>query len=98
MLGSARFVVMSMHDQLESLGVIDGRLRMVVFFNGEMRRNNDARRPWENESGENRHRRNCARREIHAREYSAWGMRSPQIIRWSCPRQALREGLVVHRM
>ncbi len=56
MQGGARFVLMPVHDQIDGPGVMGGRPRMVVSFTGEMRNEDHARRPWEQERGEHRRR------------------------------------------
>ncbi len=60
-------MAMSVHDQLDALGVMDDRFRMMVPFAGKMRHNNNARRPGKKDRGKSHHRRSRSRQELHAR-------------------------------
>lgn len=64
---SARFMAVSVHDQPDAHGVMDDRFRMMVPFAGEMRHNNDARRPREKDRGKSHHRRTRSTQEFHSR-------------------------------
>lgn len=68
MLGRARFMVMSMHDQLNCLGVIPVS-NLVIVTTGPMGVS-DAYRPRKNERHESQCRRDRPKTEAHAREYS----------------------------
>lgn len=60
-------MAMPVKDQLDALGVMDDRFRMMVPFAGKMRHNNDARRPGEKDRGKRHHRRTRSTQEFHSR-------------------------------